>query len=255
MPSGAMYIVVGVVILVALYFWFRGEKFHSEKEQLIREYEEKLRTLGENHRNELGKARKESVQISRNTLRGKVAEQVAPMLPGFDYSPSDARFLGDPIDYIIFDGYSKVRDGIGGEGELEVVILDIKSGKARLSKEQRKIAEAIDAGRVRFEVVRVSEDGEVEKHHWRRRKPRKEKKTKDALVEKKMKREKTQAENGNLKAHRVVVAVNYPREHLKWSNKENLYLEEKMRAGLGVGKIAQILKRSPASVKAHLEKQ
>ena len=39
-----------------------------------------------------------------------MAEQMAPLLPGFAYLPADARFLGDPIDYVIFDGYSAVKD-------------------------------------------------------------------------------------------------------------------------------------------------
>jgi len=247
--QNAIYIGLSVAILfVALYIVLRSR---NEKDQLIREYEEKFRSLDESHREALGKARKESVQISRNTLRGKVAEQVAPMLPGFDYSPSDARFLGDPIDYIVFSGYSNVRDGIDEEDELEVVILDIKSGKARLSKEQRRIAEAVEAGRVRFEVVRVSGDGVVEKHQWRRRKSRKGKKGKGTLTEEKTNKKISPVDLG---VRQVVDVEAYTRENLKWSDKEVLYLKEKMQTGLSIEKIAQILKRSPTSVKIHLEK-
>jgi predicted Holliday junction resolvase-like endonuclease len=48
--------------------------------------------------------RKDAVNRSRSTLKGKIAEQIAPMLPEFLYNPADARFIGSPVDYIIFDG-------------------------------------------------------------------------------------------------------------------------------------------------------
>ena len=43
---------------------------------------------------------------SRAVLKGKMAEQFAPILPEFQYLPSDAKFLGDPVDYVVFDGYT-----------------------------------------------------------------------------------------------------------------------------------------------------
>src|SRR3954465_15306610 len=73
-------------------------------------------------------ASRRSVAISRSTLKGKLAEQMAPVLPGFPYLPADARFLGDPIDYVIFNGYTRRQDDGGAGTGLEVVILDIKHG-------------------------------------------------------------------------------------------------------------------------------
>lgn len=68
-----------------------------------------------------------------------MAEQFAPILPEFQYLPSDAKFLGDPVDYVVFDGYTDFRDGDGDAEDIEVILLDIKSG-ARLSKGQQAIA-------------------------------------------------------------------------------------------------------------------
>ena len=97
-------------------------------------------------------ARRESVARSRSTLHGKLAEQMAPLLPGFPYRPADARFLGDPVDYVIFRGRS--------DGEVtEVVLLEVKQGASALSGVQRAIARAVEAGKVRFEVCRVSDGG------------------------------------------------------------------------------------------------
>ncbi len=133
--------------------------------RLRADYEAKLRAQAEAHRRELAAARRESVAGSRAVLKGKMAEQMAPLLPGFDYLPADARFLGDPVDYVVFDGYSACKDG-GDCASVEIVILDVKQGQARLSRGQKLIAEAVAAGRVRFEVVRVNDDGQVERRIW-----------------------------------------------------------------------------------------
>ena len=42
---------------------------------------------------------------SRAVLKGTLAEQLAPIFKIFGYNPSDAQFFGDPVDYVIFDGY------------------------------------------------------------------------------------------------------------------------------------------------------
>ncbi len=124
-----------------------------------------IEKLTSRHAEALTKARRDSVSRSRAVLKGKMAEQMAPLLPGFDYWPADARFLGDPVDYVIFDGYSRIKDG-DEEQSLEIVIADIKEGRARLSRGQRRIAQAVAAGRVRFEVVRVSDDGQITRYDW-----------------------------------------------------------------------------------------
>lgn len=87
-----------------------------------------------------------------------MAEQFAPILPEFRYLPSDAKFIGDPVDYLIFDGYTDFRDGEGHADDIEVILVDIKSGGARLTKGQQAIAEAIRQGRVRFETIRIDFD-------------------------------------------------------------------------------------------------
>lgn len=96
------------------------------------------------------RARKEALNQSRATLKGQLAEQLLPLLPEFSFDARDARFLGAPIDYVVFDGYS---DG----GDVEVVLLEVKTGNARLSEGEKRVRDAVKRGRVRFEVVRVSD--------------------------------------------------------------------------------------------------
>src|SRR5512136_461189 len=57
--------------------------------------------------------RKDSVNRSRSTLKGRISEQMAPLFPEFPYSPADTRFIGNPIDFVVFDGYTKVKDEKG----------------------------------------------------------------------------------------------------------------------------------------------
>ena len=113
------------------------------------------------YRQDLERARKESVQQSRRALKGKLAEQMAPLMGGFPYLPADCRFLGDPIDYVVFDGYASVKDEKRGADQLSVVLVDIKQGQARLTASQRAIRDAVNQGRVSFQVIQIGEDGQI----------------------------------------------------------------------------------------------
>src|SRR5258706_12753054 len=65
--------------------------------------------------------REDAVQRSLAVTAGKVHEQLVPYLPEFGFNPKDARFLGSPVDLIVFDGLA--------DGELRrVVFLEVKTG-------------------------------------------------------------------------------------------------------------------------------
>jgi len=96
---------------------------------------------------------KRRVNQSRAVLLGQVAEHFAPLLPGFDYNPKDARFLGQPVDYLVFNGLNNA------ETTLEIVFCEIKTGGSHLSPSERAIKAAVEAGRVRFEIIRIEPDG------------------------------------------------------------------------------------------------
>ena len=131
---------------------------HSRNGRIKAEYERYIAELELEHQQALTHAQKRSVNTSRAVLKGKMAEQLAPIMPQFEYLPSDAKFLGDPVDYVVFDGYTDLRDGEGRPEDIEIVLIYIKSGGARLTKGQVAIAQAIQAGRVRFETVRIDFD-------------------------------------------------------------------------------------------------
>jgi len=99
--------------------------------------------------------RKDAADRSRYVLKGKITEQFVPLLKDkFRYELADARFIGAPIDYLIFDGYSAVKDG-NSEGPIQIVLADIKTGDAQLNRTEQKIKEAVEAGRVRWETIQM----------------------------------------------------------------------------------------------------
>lgn len=144
---------IGVVITTLILSNTRNGRIQAEYEKYIAELELE-------HKQALLDAQKRSVNTSRAVLKGKMAEQFAPILPEFQYLPSDAKFLGDPVDYVVFDGYTDFRDGDGTADDIEVILLDIKSGGARLSKGQQAIAQAVREGRIRFETLRIDFENE-----------------------------------------------------------------------------------------------
>ncbi|MDM1756766.1 MULTISPECIES: Holliday junction resolvase-like protein [Acinetobacter] len=150
-----MAMLLGACIGIVLTTWVLSS---TRNGKIKAEYERYIAELELEHQQALAEAKKRSVNTSRAVLKGKMAEQLAPIMPQFQYLPSDAKFLGDPIDYVVFDGYSAFRDDEGAAEDIEIVLIDIKSGGARLTKGQHAIAQAIRAGRVRFETIRIDFD-------------------------------------------------------------------------------------------------
>ena len=87
---------------------------------------------------------KSRLKQSRAVLGGLVSEQLAPLLPGFPFDPGDCRFIGKPVDFIVFKGMN--------EKEIdEVIFLEVKSGKKpALNDQEKRLREAVRSGRVKW---------------------------------------------------------------------------------------------------------
>ncbi len=99
---------------------------------------------------DLKAAREESARISRATRGGKAYENLVPFLPAFEdrWDRHDARFLGAPIDLLVFDGlYSDDED------LREIVFVEVKSSRPTLNSKERAVREAVEEGRVRWERI------------------------------------------------------------------------------------------------------
>jgi predicted Holliday junction resolvase-like endonuclease len=96
-------------------------------------------------------ARRDAVRRSAAVTAGKVFEQLVPWLPDFTWDPRDARFLGSPIDFVVFDGLST--------GEVRrIIFVEVKSGQADLSARERRVRDAVRNGRVEWAEHRVALD-------------------------------------------------------------------------------------------------
>jgi predicted Holliday junction resolvase-like endonuclease len=92
--------------------------------------------------------RKESLERSRAVLTGQFSEHFAPFLPGFEFNPVDCKFLGKPVDFLVFKGLSKKEID-------EVVFVEVKSGKSNLSEIEKKLKKAIEEKRVRWKKYSI----------------------------------------------------------------------------------------------------
>jgi predicted Holliday junction resolvase-like endonuclease len=148
-----------LALIVVILIW------QSERRRATARIEELL----QGRERDLLSARRDSVERARSSLKGQIAEQMAPLLPGFVYRPADARFLGDPIDYIVFNGYTSLRDEGADGADLEIVLLEVKQGRSVLTPFQRRIASSVEKGKLRFEICRIQDNGTVFTEAWRPR--------------------------------------------------------------------------------------
>jgi predicted Holliday junction resolvase-like endonuclease len=102
---------------------------------------------------EVDSIRQDAVKRSRSVLTGTFSEQLAPYLPGFRYSPTEIRFIGKPVDFIVFEG-------MDGKEISKITFVEVKSGKANLSSVERSLRDAIQAGKVGWEIYRPPQDKE-----------------------------------------------------------------------------------------------
>ena len=96
------------------------------------------------------KLRKDAVKRSKAVINGQVAEQIAPFLPDFPANPSDARFIGKPVDFIVFSGLSE------NEKIDEILFVEVKTGKSLLSEREKEVKKAIEQRRVRYVEYRIN---------------------------------------------------------------------------------------------------
>lgn len=111
----------------------------SEVKQLIQSAEKSMRN--------------DAIKRSKRTILGKTWEQICPYFPEFPYYPSDMKFIGSPVDFIVFDGAS--------ENDIkQVVFLEVKSGNSKLNLQQRKLKQAIDGRNVLWDQYNVANPSE-----------------------------------------------------------------------------------------------
>lgn len=85
------------------------------------------------------KIRQDAINRSYSVNLGKISEHLIPFHADFysKFNPQDTRFIGSPIDLIIFDGHSEKKD------DVTIYMAEIKTGNSRLTKTQQNIKNAV----------------------------------------------------------------------------------------------------------------
>jgi predicted Holliday junction resolvase-like endonuclease len=132
-------IILAVIFLIglAVAYWIGKRSGHANREQYW---------LGQ-----LAVERKDAVMKSRSVLGGQFSEQLAPYLPDFQYLPTECRFMGKPIDFIVFKGMDEKKID-------EVIFVEVKSGNAKLNQHEKNLKETIEKKRVKWVEYRVPEE-------------------------------------------------------------------------------------------------
>ena len=117
--------------------------------ELIRKYAQ-INKLKLEHEGQIKAARKDSNDRQRSTIKGQISETLAPWSMDCVKSVKELNFLGKPIDFIGFKG-------LDGEDEVEIKFIEVKSGKSKLNKNQRRVRDAVKAKRIEWVEVRINE--------------------------------------------------------------------------------------------------
>jgi len=99
--------------------------------------------------------RKDAANRSVRNVLGKVTEHLIPFSEAMKhFNPKDIRFIGSPIDLVIFSGAEELRD------DISIHFVEVKTGTSALSKRQQLIKAAIEQGRIFWLRVNMKDFGD-----------------------------------------------------------------------------------------------
>jgi predicted Holliday junction resolvase-like endonuclease len=136
-------IVAVFLFILSVYLLVKNIEWKLRFKQKINEWKEK------DEKN----IREDAIKRSARTLSGKTLEKFVPFLEDFPYDPHDVRWLGDPVDLVIFDGYSANKTS--GDEIKQIVFCEIKSGNSVLSKIQSRIRHLVENKKIKWHEFRI----------------------------------------------------------------------------------------------------
>lgn len=108
----------------------------------------KGRLAEKQHEVEITEQRADAVKRSRSVIEGQVFEQLVPHFPEWTHTPSEARFIGSPIDFVVFEGMST------GDPN-KIILVEVKKGSSTTTPLQNKIKKLIKEGKVEWETLKL----------------------------------------------------------------------------------------------------
>ena len=125
---------IAIIVILILCIGFIIGKYVAKKE----------------HEDKIPEIRETAIKQSRAVLSGQFSEQIAPYMPDFPYKPTEARFIGKPVDFIVFKGMDEKKIE-------EVVFVEVKSGKSQLSGVEKTLKSAIQDKKISWDEYKVIE--------------------------------------------------------------------------------------------------
>lgn len=129
-----------LILILAFLSWKYLElkyRFDVELEKALRKKEEDIRA--------------NAIKRSSSVILGKIGERLAPVIAfeanGLD--PRDARFIGDPVDYVVFDG-------LNANKPKKIWFIEVKTGKSKLTKTEREIRRLIENKKVDWKEINLA---------------------------------------------------------------------------------------------------
>jgi predicted Holliday junction resolvase-like endonuclease len=117
------------------------EEALEAKTELIKELEKRENTLAK----KISQVTEKTAITTRATNVGNFLELALPTAKDFKWVVPDSRFLGKPIDLLVFNGLSK--------GKVESLsFVEVKTGKATLSDNEKSIRDALADHKVSYKV-------------------------------------------------------------------------------------------------------
>ena len=89
-----------------------------------------------------------SQKKSSETRLGQISEHLVPFLSECKHDPKTMHFLGNPIDYVVFDF-----------DQGSITFLEVKSGNSKPSKRQKTVKNIVKSGRIYYDEIRINEKG------------------------------------------------------------------------------------------------
>ena len=146
-------VLIAIIVVIAILGIFLA--YYLAKLKLEKRLRQWIETEQQKWEEEKERIRREAITQSRAVLGGKFVEQLVPYLPEFRYDPTEARFIGSPIDLIVFPG-------LATGSPQEIVIMEVKTGKTgQLTSHERKIRQLIEDGMVRWELIHLPAQQEL----------------------------------------------------------------------------------------------
>ena len=108
----------------------------------------KSRLVEREHQIDIKEQRIDAVKRSRSSIEGQVFEQLVPHFPEWIHTPSEARFIGLPIDYVVFEGMSTGNPD-------KIILVEVKKGSSATTPLQNKIKKLIKEGKVEWETLKL----------------------------------------------------------------------------------------------------